>query len=45
MLYGNIAAYLQLQQIEKEKPELYAMASKSPLWNSGIQQGEDYIVV
>lgn len=45
MLAGNIASYLQLQRIEQENPLFYSMASKSSLWNSGIQQWEDYIVV
>lgn len=45
MLNGNITSYLQLQKIEQENPLFYSLASKSPLWNSGIQQWEDYIVV
>lgn len=45
MLSGNIASYWQLQKIEQENPLFYSMASKSPLWNSGIQQWQDYIVV
>jgi hypothetical protein len=45
MLNGNIGAFIQLQKIEQEQPVIYNLAQKSPLWNRGVQQGEDYIVV
>lgn len=44
MLAGNIQALITLQKIEQEQPEIYNLAQKSPLWNRGIQQWEDYIV-
>lgn len=45
MLAGNIQSFIILQKIEQEQPEFFNLAQKSPLWNSWIQYGEDYIVV
>lgn len=45
MLSWNIQAFLDIQKIQKEHPDLYEKAQQNPTWSQGIQQGEDHVVV
>ncbi len=45
MFVWNMTSLLYLQGFEKKNPEFYARVQQHPLWNRGIQHGENQVVM